>query len=119
MSSSIFSNFLGNAVLQRYFAGAPTWLALHTDNPTATGDPATEMAVIRQPITWSAPGSKTIANTNAMTFVQLVADVVTYLGVWDSSSGGHLLVPILLGTPITTLEDGHFLVAPGDVAITL
>lgn len=117
--TNALSNYLGNAILQRYLTGAVTYLALHTDDPTVSGDPATEMNVARQRVIWSAPGSKTIANTNSLTFPQLIADTITDLAVWDSSSGGHMLVPIHLTTPIVTLANGHLLVAPGDVAITL
>lgn len=117
--SSVLSNYLGNLILQEYLVGRPNWITLHNDDPTTAGDPATELLVIRQRALWSAPGSKTVANTNAMTFVQLPADLVTYMAIWDAVSGGHMLAAILLGTPIATPDSGHLLVAPGDLAITL
>lgn len=117
--SSVLSNFLGNAVLQQFFINRPTWITLHNDNPTTAGDPATELLVTRKRAFWSAPGSKTIANTNAMTFVQLPADLITYMAVWDAVTEGHMLAAILLSPAIPVLESGHLLVAPGDLAITL
>src|SRR5262249_6521721 len=114
----------GNLVLAAYLQGKPNWLALHTDDPTVTGDPATEVAGAgyqRQAATgaWSAPGSKTIATTKAFTWVGMPACTVTHIAVWDALSGGHLLATIALSPAIAVSASGHFLAAAGDIAITV
>lgn len=121
--SSVLSNYFGNQILAHYLIASPSWLALHSVDPTVLGDAASEVAggdYARQRASWSAPGSKTVASTTALTFVGMPAATVTYLGVWDAASGGNLLVTVPLGGDgVEVAESGHFLVAAGDVAITV
>lgn len=120
--ASVLSNHLGNQVLSDHLVAPATYLALHTDDPTALGDPATEVAggdYARQEVGWAAPGSRTTANTAALTFPGMPAVSVTHWAVWDAPSGGNMLVRSPLPEPVAVPASGHFLVAAGDLAITV
>ncbi len=120
--TSVLSNVLGNAILTEYLIDRPTWLALHTEDPTVLGSPGTEAAggdYARQAGTWSAPGSKTSATTTAATWTGMTACVVTHIGVWSAASGGHMLFGVVVDPPVAVPESGHFVAAAGDLAVTL
>ena len=120
--ASVFGNYLGNQILVRYLRDTPNWLGLHIDDPTGVGVPASEVAglgYLRQRLAWSEAGSKTCATTNSLAFVSMPALTLTWLGVWDAPSGGNLFLPLRLPAPIPVPLSGHFLVAAGDIAVTL
>lgn len=124
--TNAISNYLGNAFLNAYLASKSTYLALHTDDPTVTGDASTELAgdgYLRQPLVWTAPGSKTTANSNKLTFVQLPAASIPFLAIWDQQADGHMLFSIdLVASGLAVLHvlaSGQVLVAPGDVSVIL
>jgi hypothetical protein len=121
-SLSVLSNYLGNKVLYNNLTNGICWLALHTDDPTVTGDLSTEVAgagYIRQRITFSSASSKTVGSTNKQTFANMPAATILYMAVWDSQVTGNMLASIILGTPLVVVASGQVLCAAGDIAITV
>lgn len=120
--ASLLSNYLGNAVLQTYLINNPSWLALHETDPGVLGDLSTEFTgggYARQPTSWSAPGSKTTATTNAQIFSNLLAADCAWIAIWDAVVLGHILLRVVLPSPVTVAASGNFVSAIGDVAFTL
>lgn len=125
--TAVLSNYGGNAALSLLLRAAGLYLAAHTANPTATGDPATEVAgggYARQPIKFSAPSGKASANTNKAYFSGMPACVVWGLAVWDSPGAGNMIaaLELLSGSApahITVDENGQLRVEVGDVAFAL
>lgn len=120
--ASVFSNYAGNAALALLLNAKGLYLALHTSDPTVTGLLATEVAgggYLRQPITFSVPGSKTCVSTDAQTFPGMPAVTVTHLAVWTNISTGSMICSKELSPAIVVPESGHFLTAAGDIAVSL
>lgn len=75
--------------------GATVYLALMTANPTDAGG-GTEAAFasyVRKSITFSAPSTQTITNSNSQTFAAVTVSPVTItaLAIYDASTSGNLL----------------------------
>ena len=125
---SVLSNYLGNLVLATYFTGSKQYLALHVDDPTPTGDTATELrggAYRRCKLTWGAAANRSVVNTSSPLFTGLPAATVTYLGLWDAAVAGHLLASFEIlnsnGNPSPFLipVNGAVSLIPGDLAFSL
>lgn len=119
--SDVLSNWAANTALQAMM-NVPCYLALHLSDPTALGNPATEVAgggYARQPISFSAATNRTRVSTNAQTFPGMPQSTVTHLSVWTAVSGGSMVFAKQLPSPIKVLESGQFLAAAGDVALSL
>jgi hypothetical protein len=88
------------------FTGAATvYLALYTAAPTDSGG-GTEAAwagYARQAVTFSAASGSATANTNQLVFPAVAGSgqTIVAFGVFDSLSGGNLLIWKALGTSVT------------------
>lgn len=107
------SNYYENLVLnlmrgQSIAAPGTLYLALFLSNPGDTGSEGTEISYTgyaRQPITFSAPAASgsglMIQNTSLISFAEATssAGTVTYVGVFDSLTGGNmwLYAPLDIG----------------------
>lgn len=74
---------------------ATVYMALFTVNPSDSGG-GTEAAFVsyaRQAITFGAPASQTITNTNTLTYAAVTVSPVTItaIGIFDASTSGNLL----------------------------
>jgi hypothetical protein len=121
MSTLTVATAEGNAWLQTRFLNLPCWLALHSADPTALGDPATEFAgggYERQRITFGSPAGKAVTNNNNITFSGLPSGEVNFLAVWASLSGGAMRCSWPIAA-ITVVASNQLLVAVGDIAIQL
>ena len=108
------SNYFENAMLnlmrsQSITAPANLYLALFLSNPGDSGSDGTEITYSgyqRQAITFSAPASSgaglMMQNTALISFPEssTSAGSVTYVGVFDSSSGGNMWLYGQLDTPL-------------------
>src|SRR3954465_4305968 len=115
------SNWAANAALVIMLPKG-CYLAAHLSDPTPIGNSGSEVAgggYERQPISFAAAANRSRVSTNAQTFPGMPGCVVTFLGVWTSIGGGHLVFAKQLATPITVLESGQLLSAAGDVALSL
>ena len=104
------------------FNAGGLYLALHQADPTVLGDLDTEAAgggYIRQPISLSIPGSKTVASTNGQLFSGLPELSVTDLAVWTDVSAGDLVVVKHLPTPVSVPLDGIYRLPRGGFAVSL
>lgn len=122
MPDSMLSNYLGNAMLQRYLVTDGGWLAIHLSDPTALGLLDTELAgadYLRQRVLFHDAASKTVASSNAQRFTGLPAGRAYSLAVWNAVAVGQLLFRIPLDPYIDFALNANFLAAPGDVALTL
>lgn len=108
------SNYFENAMLnlmrsQSITAPANLYLALFLSNPGDSGTEGTEITYSgyqRQAITFSAPAASgaglMMQNTSLISFPEssTSAGSVTYVGVFDSSSGGNMWLYGQLDTPL-------------------
>jgi hypothetical protein len=120
--ASVLSTFAGNTALGVLLHVKGRYLACHVTDPTVLGLSATEVAgggYERQPVLFSAPGSKTCASTNAQTFAGMPACTVRYLAVWTAISGGDMIFAVVLGAALAVPASGQVLCAAGDVAVSL
>lgn len=119
--SSVISNYLGNAALQRYFLDDLTWLALHESDPGVTGSLASELAggdYEREPSTWTSPAAKTIALAARIRYDNLPACELFWFGVWDAEINGHLLTSVEIPGGLEVVDSARLVIPAGDIAIT-
>lgn len=90
-----------NSLLDHMFKGAvysqPTaiWMSLHTAAPgDAGGDEVSGGSYARKDVTTSygAAFGRQRTNTSAITFTGLPSVTVTHVAVWDSITGGNILL---------------------------
>lgn len=120
--ASVISNFLGNALLQRYFRDQQCWLSLHNADPTVLGSSANELFggdYEREQIDFSAPSAKTIANSARIRFDNLPAATVTYFGIWNAEVGGSMLSSILIPGGLSVPDSARLVIPIGDVAVSV
>jgi hypothetical protein len=99
---------------------APTWLGLHSDDPTPLGNPSSELiggGYARQPIAFAAAAARGKVSVNAQVFSGLLEGEVGWLAVWTAVSSGHGIYVIELDEPILITDSGQFRCAVGDVAL--
>lgn len=117
------TNVLGNTVLTTYFTNSGHWLALHTTDPTAAGISGGEIiggSYTREQITWTSPSARSVANSNTLTFRNLPATTIHYLGIWTAQSGGDCYYVIPIPAPgVSTNSGGSFTIPVNDITITL
>ena len=121
--ASVLTNYLGNLMLSQQVVSKNTYLALFAANPGTMGGLGDEIAggsYARQPIEFTEPGTKTTANTALIRFDAMPACVVTWLGVCDAPSAGHLLFLVPVGGSGISVElDSSFVVPAGSLALTI
>lgn len=121
MPTGYIANWGANTALEAMLQ-APTFLSMHSDDPTALGSPSSEFiggGYFRQVITFAASASRGKVSVNAQVFTGLLAGSVGWLGVWTAVSGGNLCFVIVLDLPILIVDSGQFRVGVGDVALAL
>jgi hypothetical protein len=119
--TSIMSNYLGGAVLQRYLIDNPSYLALLTASPTALGTMTSEVVggdYERVLCSWSAPGTKTIG-LNALSIPNMPAVTVSWLAFMDAPTGGNMLFAKQLPAPVVVTASSEWRMAANTVVITL
>jgi hypothetical protein len=117
----VLSNWAANAALQLIL---PTgcYLGCHLTDPTPMGNTGSEAAgggYIRQLIGFADAANRTRVSINAQLFPGMPACTVTWLAVHTAISGGNIVFAKQLATPVPVLESGQFLVAAGDIALSL
>lgn len=116
------TNYLGNLVLTNYLIPQGVWLGLHTADPGTQGSTGSEFiggGYARQQITWSPASNRSTGNNNALQFLNLPGGTITYMGIWDASTGGNILYSIPLATALTVTTGQYFSVPVSDLAIVL
>lgn len=125
-----FSNYLETKILDHVFAGtaytapATKYLALFTAAPGEAGG-GTEVstsgtAYARQSVAFTTSGNTT-SNSAAVEFPTATASygTVTYVGVFDASTGGNLMAYAALSSSKTIDSGDVFRVPAGDLDISL
>lgn len=117
------TNYFANDVLTKLAQNH--YLALHTDDPTTVGNPATEYnggGYARQPINYTPSSNRTIANSNNIVFPNLNAGTVKFFAVWNQITGGNCIyvIPVPHPSGIIIANSGSTLQVPvNDISITL
>lgn len=117
------TNYFSNAILQGLAQNH--YLALHSQDPTVTGNPATEYTgggYARQPINYTPATNRTLANSNNIVFVNLNAGTVRFFAVWNQLTGGNCIyvIPIPGPSGVVIAASGSTLQVPvNDLSITL
>jgi hypothetical protein len=120
--ASVLTNYLGNLMLATQLVDKTNYLALFAATPGVTGSLADEIAgggYARQPVTFTQPGSKTLANTDLIRFDAMPACVVTWLAVCDAVSAGNVLFLAPAPYAISVDQDDAFVVPAGALALTI
>lgn len=101
------SNYAENNILNYFFTtnaltstnARPTawYVSLHTADPGETGSTGevstSSTGYARATVAFGSPSSGTISNSGTVTFATSTASwgTITYVGIWDASSGGNCL----------------------------
>lgn len=116
------TNYFGNLVLTNYLTAGTKYLALHSSDPGTGGTASTEYSgggYARAQINWTAPSNRSTANSNSMQFLNLIAGTVSYLAIWDASSGGNCLYSVALTAPVTLITGQYITFPVSDIAVVL
>lgn len=119
-----------------YSPPATVYLALHTADPTAEDNTATELtigdgayarlAIATSNAAWTAPalsgGRVVTANVDTLTFPEATADwaagaPITHFSLRDAATGGNLLRYGALGETRIILDGDTFVAAPGSLQL--
>jgi hypothetical protein len=114
-----FSDYLNQKILEKAFLGQDFqvtghWCSLHTADPgkdgqgEASGAPYVRKAVTPFATVDSDGSAKRVRN-NALLLIQVPAGTYTYIGIWDSATGGNFLGGGPLSSP-ATVNDGDFVI---------
>ena len=123
--SNYLENALINAVLRNtsYTSPAQVYLALHTADPTeaGTGTEVSGGSYARQAITFGGPTDGSSSNTAAINFPVATADwgTITHFSIRDAATGGNSLFYGAWQTPKTIETSDQFVVAIGNLTVTL
>lgn len=123
--SNYLENALINAVLRNtsYTSPAQVYLALHTADPTeaGTGTEVSGGSYARQAITFGEPTDGSSSNTAAINFPVATADwgTITHFSIRDAATGGNSLFYGAWQTPKTIETSDQFVVAIGNLTVTL
>jgi hypothetical protein len=102
----------------------PLYASLHYYNPVMGGLGNAEISgggYARQLITLSTPSPRSVYNSNLMTFTNLSATNLYFIGVNDAHTAGNLLFYIPTapsGTGVAIPGGGSFVINPGDLAVS-
>lgn len=114
-----------NLVLRNTAYTQPTavYLALYTSDPGET-DAGTEVSgggYARQAVTFGAPVSNTVSNTNIVTFPVATASwgTVAYVGIRDAATGGNLLFSAAVGTSQAVGVNNQVIFNAGQITVNL
>ena len=128
------TNYLENAIINQYFKGQATFVALATANPTDTASNEVTTgafpAYARQPADaggatgsgWSTPSDGVTQNSNKLTFPTFNggADLtVTHFIVWTAATGGNALVYGQLAASRTLRTRDRLIFDPSTLTVTI
>lgn len=94
------------------YAGAGTWISLHTADPGTTGTSEATggaPAYARKQTTWGTAASSAVVGS-AVTF-DAAAGTYTYIGVWSASTAGTFIDKAAI-TSTTLGAQGQIIVTP-------
>lgn len=120
-----FSDYLENKILEHtlknttYTPVATVYASLHTADPGDTGaSECTGGSYARKSCSWAAAGSGSIATNAALTWTDMPACTVKYVGIWDTVSGGNNLYAGGLTANKTLNAGDTFEIASGNLTVT-
>lgn len=115
--SPYLRNALLNAVLRNAPYTSPTsvYMGLWTGDPTASG---VEIPVTRKVVTFTLSGSYE-TNNSPVSFPNMPATQVAYIGIHDALTAGNLLFFGSLATPTPTAAGDTFYVGNLNLGITM
>jgi len=123
--SDYAENALFNLLLRATSLSAPTtvYIALYTSNPT-DANTGTELATgnyVRQPVTFAAPSNGSGANSGNVTWdpASTAFGVISHIGIFDSLTGGNLLLYGALNSSKTIGAGDIFRISTGQLVVTL
>ena len=133
---SAASNYLEQQIINTYFRGQATFVALCTANPTDAGgnevSTAAFPAYVRQAADasgstgsgWTNPGSTAgvTTNSNKMTFPAFdgASEVtITHFAVYDASTSGNMLVYTQLAESRTLRSGDRLIFDTGSLSVTI
>ena len=97
------------------------WVSLHFDTPALGGVERAELSggsYQRVKVPWSQPTNRAIWSLDDARFNGLVANKITYFGVWNSAVKGMLRAYAELPSPAVVLTGKGYILHAGTVAIS-
>lgn len=101
---------------------AHCYVSLHFDNPSTAGAYASEVSgggYSRILGSFTEPSSRTIWNSEAMTFSGLLSTRITHVCGWNEQKQGDLLWSAQLTEPLNIRQGGGYTFVAGDIAVSL
>ncbi len=91
----VFTTAAAQAVINKllrntdFAQAAALFVSIHSDNPGNTGaNEITGYTGTRKAVTFTAPSGKATSNNADITFADMPATTVTYIGLWDAAAAG-------------------------------
>jgi hypothetical protein len=120
--ASVITTSWGNELLALYFGPAKNlYIALFTADPGLGGSLANEVAggsYARQVTTFTTPSSKTTSNNSILSFPNMPACTLTYLGICKTLSTTTLITYYSLPSAMVVPASAEVRWEVGDVALT-
>lgn len=127
VTTYFMNNIMGNVFKTKTNPALPSnyYLGLSSSAPTLAGGNVTEPSgkgyARVQLTTLSQPSNGTITNSSDITFAESTASwgTMTYFVVYDSATGGNLLLYEALSTPRTIESESMVAIKTGQLTLTL
>lgn len=119
------SNDMENKILNKVFRNVDftvttPFVSLHTADPGETGaSEVTGGSYARQAGTFTVPAAGATENTANIDFTNMPAVTVTFVGIWDASSGGNFVWGGALAASKTVNSGDTFRITAALLDITL
>lgn len=113
---------LGSVYTSAAFSVGTPYVSLHDSDPGETGAgeiTAGAQSYARQLGTFASPGSGETHNSSALTWTNMPAKTITYVGVWDALTTGNFLWGGAMTTPKTTNAGDTFQINASSLSSTL
>lgn len=111
----------GDSVSTSYTPPSAVYVALHTADPTDAGLTTDEVPTgiyARAAASFGAPVGSTVSNVSAINFRMPVV-TVSWVSIWDSQTGGNMLLSNALPSPQTFSSGDSIAFLPGSLQISL
>jgi hypothetical protein len=121
MSKSTYAiNAALNVFLRDTAYTTPTtvYTALFNGSPASGGTEASGGSYARQSTAFSAPSAGTTSNSAALTFSNMPAITITYIGIYDAVTAGNLLYYAAVTTSQTFTAGNTATIASSAISIT-
>lgn len=118
--STYLDNAMLNAVLRDTSYTSPTtvYIALFNGNPASGGTEATGGSYARQSAAFTSASAGSTQNSASITFSNMPATTISYIAIYDASTGGNLLYYAAAASSKSTNAGDTVSIASGGIVVS-